>query len=161
MAWRARGQGTKLIPGQNRRPYQITTFPTPPFAGYVSGHSALSSSAAEVLKLFTGRDRFGGAGGFPGDRTGCPGNRHHPVLADCSSMHSKSLTQFAFRSSDDGGLDRGLFDIARGGALGRAGQSGRVRELRALSKRLACRLIDFDMRTHGGRRFWIRALNCE
>lgn len=41
-------------------PYQRPTFVTPPFAGYVSGHSTYSRAAAEVLTLLTG-DRF-----FPG-----------------------------------------------------------------------------------------------
>jgi PAP2 superfamily len=58
VAWGGPSQGTKVILGQNWQPYQITTFPTPPFAEHVSGHSTFSSSAAEVLKLFTGSDRF-------------------------------------------------------------------------------------------------------
>ena len=33
--------------------------PTPAFAGFVSGHSAFSAAAAEVLKRFTGSDDFG------------------------------------------------------------------------------------------------------
>lgn len=58
VAWGGPGQGTKVILGQNWRPYQVTTSPTPPFAEHVSGHSTFSSSAAEVLKLFTGSDSF-------------------------------------------------------------------------------------------------------
>lgn len=58
VAWGGPGQGAKVILGQNWRPYQVATSPTPPFAEYVSGHSTFSSSAAEVLKLFTGSDRF-------------------------------------------------------------------------------------------------------
>jgi hypothetical protein len=46
-------------------PYQRETFVTPPFAGYVSGHSTFSRSAAEVLTRFTGDDYFpGGLGTF-------------------------------------------------------------------------------------------------
>jgi hypothetical protein len=45
--------------GQAWRPYQANNFPTPPFPEYVSGHSTYSATAAEVLKLFTGSDRFG------------------------------------------------------------------------------------------------------
>ncbi len=41
-------------------PYQRPTFVTPPFAGYVSGHSTFSRAAAEVLTQLTG-DQF-----FPG-----------------------------------------------------------------------------------------------
>ncbi len=58
VAWGGPGQGTKIIQGQNWRPYQIATAPTPPFAEHVSGHSTFSSSAAETLKLFTGSDSF-------------------------------------------------------------------------------------------------------
>jgi hypothetical protein len=46
-------------------PYQRPSFVTPPFAGYVSGHSTFSSAAAEVLTLFTGDAFFpGGMGVF-------------------------------------------------------------------------------------------------
>lgn len=46
-------------------PYQRETFVTPPFAGYISGHSTFSRSAAEVLTRFTGDDYFpGGLGTF-------------------------------------------------------------------------------------------------
>ncbi len=47
-------------------PYQRPTFVTPPFAGYVSGHSTYSRAAAEVLTLMTGDAFFpGGMGVFP------------------------------------------------------------------------------------------------
>lgn len=45
--------------GENWRTFQVNTFPTPPFAEYVSGHSGFSMEAATVLKLFTGSDNFG------------------------------------------------------------------------------------------------------
>lgn len=46
-------------------PYQRETFVTPPFAGYISGHSTFSRSAAEVLVRFTGDEYFpGGLGVF-------------------------------------------------------------------------------------------------
>ncbi len=46
-------------------PYQRATFVTPPFAGYVSGHSTFSRAAAEVLTLLTGDEFFpGGMGTF-------------------------------------------------------------------------------------------------
>ena len=35
-------------------PYQLPTFVTPAFAGYVSGHSTFSRAAAEVMTAFTG-----------------------------------------------------------------------------------------------------------
>ena len=39
-------------------PYQRPNFVTPPFAGYVSGHSTYSRAAAEVLTLMTGSNYF-------------------------------------------------------------------------------------------------------
>lgn len=46
-------------------PYQRPSFVTPPFAGYVSGHSTYSRAAAEVLTLLTGDEYFpGGKGVF-------------------------------------------------------------------------------------------------
>jgi hypothetical protein len=45
--------------------YQKSTFVTPPFAGFVSGHSTFSRAAAEVMTLFTGDAYFpGGIGEF-------------------------------------------------------------------------------------------------
>ncbi len=41
-------------------PYQLPTFVTPAFAGYVSGHSTFSRAAAEVLTAFTGDPFFPG-----------------------------------------------------------------------------------------------------
>jgi hypothetical protein len=46
-------------------PYQRPTFVTPPFAGYVSGHSTYSRAAARILTIFTGDEFFpGGLGEF-------------------------------------------------------------------------------------------------
>ncbi|WP_234950299.1 FG-GAP-like repeat-containing protein [Wenyingzhuangia marina] len=46
-------------------PYQRPTFVTPPFAGYVSGHSTYSRAAAEVMTALTGDEYFpGGYGEF-------------------------------------------------------------------------------------------------
>jgi hypothetical protein len=41
-------------------PYQLATFVTPAFAGYVSGHSTFSRAAAEVMTGFTGSPYFPG-----------------------------------------------------------------------------------------------------
>lgn len=59
LAWGGINQGTKEILGQDWKPYQALTVVTPPFAEYVSGHSAYSAASAEILKLFTGSDAFG------------------------------------------------------------------------------------------------------
>ena len=57
--------GVDWIIGDHWWPYQRGTFVTPPFAGYVSGHSTFSRAAAEMLTLLTG-DKFfpGGMGTF-------------------------------------------------------------------------------------------------
>jgi hypothetical protein len=64
-AWAGPYQGTKVIDGAAWFPYQPTTFPTPPFPEYSSGHSNFSAAGAEILKLFTGSDRFGGSATLP------------------------------------------------------------------------------------------------
>jgi hypothetical protein len=60
-AWAGPYQGTNMIDGATWFPYQPTSFPTPPFPEYSSGHSNFSAAGAEILKLFTGSDRFGGS----------------------------------------------------------------------------------------------------
>lgn len=57
-AWGGPLRGTQTIDGAQWLPYQASTFPTPPFAEYTSGHSTFSAAGAEVLRLFTGSDVF-------------------------------------------------------------------------------------------------------
>lgn len=57
--------GVDWILGTHWWPYQRPTFVTPPFAGYLSGHSTFSRAAAEILTLITGSNYFpGGMGTF-------------------------------------------------------------------------------------------------
>lgn len=57
--------GVDWIIGTHWWPYQRPTFVTPPFAGYLSGHSTFSRAASEVLTLLTGDAFFpGGMGTF-------------------------------------------------------------------------------------------------
>lgn len=57
------------IRGDLWQPYQRPTFVTPPFAGYVSGHSTFSRAAAEILTELTGSGYFpGGMGEFQADK---------------------------------------------------------------------------------------------
>ena len=57
--------GVDWILAKNWMPYQLISFVTPPFPGYVSGHSTYSRSAAEVLTLLTGSPYFpGGLGEY-------------------------------------------------------------------------------------------------
>jgi hypothetical protein len=50
-------------------PYQRPSFVTPPFAGFVSGHSTYSRAAAEVMTRLTGSEYFpGGMGEFVAEK---------------------------------------------------------------------------------------------
>jgi hypothetical protein len=64
-AWGGPYQGTVTEDGSQWIPYQPSTFPTPPFPEYVSGHSAFSAAGAEVLRRFTHSDYFGASVTFP------------------------------------------------------------------------------------------------
>jgi len=57
--WLGPGKGVAKIKGENWIPYSPSTFITPPFPGYVSGHSAVSGGCAKMLELFTGSDTYG------------------------------------------------------------------------------------------------------
>ena len=57
--------GVRWILAADWIPYQLPTFVTPAFQGYVSGHSTFSRAAAEVLAGFTGSEYFpGGLDGY-------------------------------------------------------------------------------------------------
>ena len=57
--------GVGWILAENWWPYQRPSFVTPPFAGYVSGHSTYSRTAAELMTALTGNPYFpGGMSGF-------------------------------------------------------------------------------------------------
>ena len=69
-------------------PYQRSTFVTPAFPGYVSGHSTFSRAAAEVMTAFTGDPYFpGGLSEFTlpqrraAPRGGADGG-HHAAVGD-------------------------------------------------------------------------------
>lgn len=58
--------GVGWILAENWWPYQRPSFVTPPFAGYISGHSTFSRASAEVLTALTGSEYFpGGMGEYP------------------------------------------------------------------------------------------------
>jgi hypothetical protein len=93
-AWGGPGQGTTLIKGEEWQPY----IPTPPFAEYVSGHSAFSAAAAEVLARCTGSDAFGAAVTVPaGSSQVEPGSTpaadvtlHWPTFSDAADQAGRS-----------------------------------------------------------------------
>ena len=81
--------GVGWILAENWWPYQRPTFVTPPFAGYVSGHSTFSRAAAEVLTALTGDAFFpGGMSDFRIPANRLPGFRarsfcgHDPAVGD-------------------------------------------------------------------------------
>ncbi len=76
-AWGGPGQGTKPIPGDLWRPYQLSTVVTPPFPEYFSGHSIFSAAGAEVLRSFTGSDTLGTSVTIRADVGDDPGGNLH------------------------------------------------------------------------------------
>ena len=82
-------------------PYQRPTFVTPPFAGYVSGHSTYSRAAAEVMTLLTGDEYFpGGVGEFY-----CPANEFL-VFEDGPSVNVTLQWAKYYDASDQCSLSR-------------------------------------------------------
>ena len=65
-AWTGHDEGgVGWIDAREWLPYQAEDFVTPPFSGYVSGHSTFSRASAEILAAFTGDEYFpGGVGQF-------------------------------------------------------------------------------------------------
>ena len=58
-------KGSGWILAENWWPYQRPSFVTPPFAGYISGHSTYSRAASIILEKITGSEFFpGGIGEF-------------------------------------------------------------------------------------------------
>jgi hypothetical protein len=51
-------KGFGLVPAEEWHPYSPSTFVTPPFPGYTSGHATASGAASKILELFTGADRY-------------------------------------------------------------------------------------------------------
>jgi len=81
-------------------PYQRSTFVSPAFAGYVSGHSTFSRAAAELLTSFTGSEYF-------------PGGLHEWHLAAGELIHEEgpdepiSLQWATYRdAADHAGISR-------------------------------------------------------
>ena len=57
--WGGAGKGFVKLKAEDWHPYSPPTFITPPFPGYISGHSTVSAASAKMLELFTGSDHFG------------------------------------------------------------------------------------------------------
>ena len=73
-SWGGPYMGTVSMDGGNWIPYQPSTFPTPPFPSYISGHSTFSAAGAIILSDWTGSDTFGASVTFaPGSSVIEPG----------------------------------------------------------------------------------------
>lgn len=97
-AWAGPGLGTRVIDGEEWRPYQPDWFPTPPFSEYVSGHSTFSAAAAEILKRFTASDHFGASVTITqGDLQVEPGVPSRPVTLAWATFSA---------AADEAGLSR-------------------------------------------------------
>jgi len=51
-------KGFGPVPAEKWHPYSPSTFVTPPFPGYTSGHATASGAASRILEHFTGSDRY-------------------------------------------------------------------------------------------------------
>lgn len=58
LGWGGPGKGVIELDADNWHPYSPSTFITPPFPGYTSGHSTVSAACAEMLRLMTGSDTY-------------------------------------------------------------------------------------------------------
>ena len=99
-AWSDSGAGTQTILAKDFLTYQTPgSDPSPPFAEYTSGHSAFSAAGAEILKLFTGSDKFGGSVTFePGESRFEPGiTPHDPVTLELDTFSE---------AADEAGISR-------------------------------------------------------
>lgn len=93
--------GVDWILAENWWPYQRPTFVTPPFAGYVSGHSTFSRAAAWIMTMLTGSEYFpGGLGEFH-----CPENEYL-VFEEGPSMDVTLQWVSYFDASDQCSLSR-------------------------------------------------------
>ena len=98
-AWAGPGRGTQMIRGEDWFPYQPTTFPTPPFPEYSSGHSNFSAAGAEILDLFTGKEDFGASATISAGSS-----KVEPRLAPA---HDVTLRWETFRdAADQAGISR-------------------------------------------------------
>jgi hypothetical protein len=105
------------MPGQLWLPYQATTFITPPFSEFTSGHSTFSSAGAEILKRFTGNDSFNGS------YSAAPGSMTHQIGVPASQV-TLSWSTFT-QAAEEAGMSRlyGGIHFMPGNTYGRS--SGR------------------------------------
>jgi uncharacterized protein DUF6851/vanadium-dependent haloperoxidase-like protein len=128
-AWGGPFMGTVAMDGGDWIPYQPSTFPTPPFPEYISGHSTFSAAGAEILRRWTHSDHFGGDVSFPvGSSVIEPGI----TPASPITLHWATFTDAA----DQAGISRryGGIHFEAGDLVGRA--TGRLVGAQAWQKAL-------------------------
>jgi len=76
-------------------PYQRPTFVSPPFPGYISGHSTFSRTAAEVLTALTG-DPF-----FPGGKSEFVCNQNQFLVFEDGPSQTVTLEWATYRDASD------------------------------------------------------------
>jgi hypothetical protein len=94
MAWGGPFNGTVAMDGGDWMPYQPSTFPTPPFPEYISGHSTFSAAGAEILRRWTRSDYFGASVTFdagssmiePGITPASPITLYWPTFTDAANQ---------------------------------------------------------------------------
>ncbi len=87
--------GVDWILAKNWWPYQRPTFVSPPFQGYISGHSTYSRTAAEVMTALTGDAYFpGGMGEFH-----CPQNQY--LVFEDGPSQNVTLQWATYRDASD------------------------------------------------------------
>jgi len=113
--WGGPDKGMIEMMGQDWRPYSPETFLCPPFPSYVSGHSTISGACAEILRLFTGSDKFGinvirkpGEFTEPG-RVGAPVTLHFSTFTETADLAglSRVLGGYHIQSENIEGLQLG------------------------------------------------------
>jgi hypothetical protein len=113
--WGGPGLGTVTTDGRNWIPYQASSFPTPPFPEFISGHSTFSAAGAEILRLFTGKDDFGASVSF------APGSSKYEPGFTPSKDVTLSWSSFS-EAADEAGVSRryGGIHFKAGDLAGRA-----------------------------------------
>ncbi|MEO7049889.1 MAG: vanadium-dependent haloperoxidase [Ferruginibacter sp.] len=113
--WGGPGKGWIEMKGEKWRPYSPDAFLCPAFPSYVSGHSTISGACGEILKLFTGSDRFGAeVKRTPGELTepdnlGAPVILKFPTFTETANMAgiSRILGGYHIQSENVEGLKLG------------------------------------------------------
>lgn len=87
--------GAAWILAENWWPYQRPSFVTPPFAGYISGHSTYSRAGAEVLTMLTG-DPF-----FPGGMSQFSTKKNEFLVFEEGPSQDLTLQWATYRDASD------------------------------------------------------------